>query len=60
MPNDYELLSLQEVRDITGLNREAVYTLIRQKQFPPPAFFKRRNMWKRQDIDKWMDCQLNW
>lgn len=60
MQYDYDFLTLQEVRDETGLPREAIYTLIRQQQFPKPQLISKRNMWKKTDIKQWMNCRLDW
>lgn len=51
-----ELLTLNEVKEITKLSRSTIYLQMSTSKFPCPIKIgQRRVAWKSSDIDDWME-----
>lgn len=49
------LLRMQEVRAMTGLQYDEIYSKIRSSEFPEPIKMGGRiNVWPEQDIEAWI------
>jgi prophage regulatory protein len=51
-------LSLREVVLLTGLSRAYLYVLMARRDFPLPAKVGRRSIWKRAEIEQWLEARF--
>ena len=59
LPTD-RLLRRNEVEDMVGLKKSAIYDRIARDEFPAPERFRSSRMvrWKRSKIEAWLEDQL--
>lgn len=50
-----QLLSLPAVELMVGLRRSTIYKLMGQERFPPQVKIGGRSLWRRKDIDTWIE-----
>lgn len=52
------LLRLRQVIDLVGLGRDAIYTRVRQREFPPPVKLGlRASAWRASEVQEWINSR---
>lgn len=51
------LLNLQEAMEAAGLRKTAIYSRIKQGDFPGPIKIDRHSYWSPDDIEQWIEAQ---
>jgi len=49
------LYDMKDLKQIVNLGRNKIYQLIRRGKFPKPIKIGTKSLWKRKDIEKWVD-----
>jgi prophage regulatory protein len=58
--DDVIFLRLPEVKVVTGLSKSSLYTLIRERSFPPPVRLGARSVaWVRSEVRQWAVERVN-
>lgn len=57
MSIDSSLLDMENLLVVVKISKSMVYKLISQNKFPPPIKLGDRSLWKRSDIDHWIENQ---
>jgi predicted DNA-binding transcriptional regulator AlpA len=52
-----EVLDIKEVSEITGLNLNKIYELLRYDLFPKPLRLKNKNFWKLSEIEAYKESK---
>jgi predicted DNA-binding transcriptional regulator AlpA len=54
-----DVLDIKDVSEITGLNLNKIYELLRYDRFPKPIVVKNKNFWKKAEIEAYMESTRN-
>jgi prophage regulatory protein len=52
---EYKLLTIDEVVNLTSFKKSTIYKYIKEKGFPHPIKFGRASRWKLKDITEWIE-----
>jgi predicted DNA-binding transcriptional regulator AlpA len=55
--NGEEFLDVDNVLELTALNYTKLYELLRYSIFPKPIRMKNRNLWKKSDIEAYLESK---
>jgi predicted DNA-binding transcriptional regulator AlpA len=50
-----DVLDIKDVSEMTGLNLNKIYELLRYDRFPKPLVVKNKNFWKRAEIESYIE-----
>jgi len=57
--NEARILRIKKVKERTGLSRSTIYSLIKERNFPPPIPIGARAVgWLSSDVDAWIEARV--